>query len=149
IAQKCTGCAHLLDHGYDQPRCVEACPTGALGFGEESELQDFIVGATVREPETGLRPKVYYRNIPGKFVAGTLYDPIEKEVIIGARCRLANGNKIWEAITDAYGDFWFNDLAQGKYELIIGAEGFEYKTFEVIDATTDVNLGDIPLERSK
>ena len=25
IAQKCTGCAHLLDDGWDVPRCVDAC----------------------------------------------------------------------------------------------------------------------------
>ena len=29
IAQKCTGCAHLLDAGWTEPRCVDACPTGA------------------------------------------------------------------------------------------------------------------------
>ena len=30
IAQKCTGCAHLLDDGWAEPRCVDACCTGAL-----------------------------------------------------------------------------------------------------------------------
>ncbi len=30
IAQKCTGCAHLLDRGWKEPRCVDACPTLAL-----------------------------------------------------------------------------------------------------------------------
>jgi Fe-S-cluster-containing dehydrogenase component len=148
ICQKCTGCAHLLDHGYERPRCVEACPTGALDWGEKEELGDFITGAQVLKPEEGTKPNVYYRNIPGKFIAGLLYDPIEKEVIIGARCRLSNGNKNWEAITDNYGDFWFNDLPQGVYELIIAAEGFEYKTFERIDAKTDVNLGEIPMDKS-
>jgi len=28
IPQKCTLCAHLLDQGWKEPRCVEACPTG-------------------------------------------------------------------------------------------------------------------------
>jgi Fe-S-cluster-containing dehydrogenase component len=88
IAQKCTGCAHLLDNGAALPRCVEACPTDAIRFGEEEELKDWIEGASVLEPETGCRPRVYYRNIPGKFIAGTVYDPIDKEVVIGAACRL-------------------------------------------------------------
>ena len=147
IAQKCTGCAHLLDNGYKLPRCVEACPTDAMQFGEESDMQDFIIGATVRMPETGLRPKVFYRNIPGKFIAGTVYDPIEKEVVIGARCRATNGGKTVEVLSDEYGDFWFKDLAMGKYDIVIEAKGYEYKAFDAVNATIDVNLGDIPLER--
>jgi ferredoxin len=147
IRQKCTGCAHLLDNGYKLPRCVEACPTDAIQFGEENDMRDFIVGATVRMPEAGLRPKVFYRNIPGKFIAGTVYDPIEKEVIIGARCRATNGGKTVEVLSDEYGDFWFKDLAMGKYDVVIESKGYEYKTFEAVDATKDVNLGDIPLIR--
>ena len=27
LAQKCTGCAHLLDDGWAEPRCADACPT--------------------------------------------------------------------------------------------------------------------------
>ena len=147
ICQKCTGCAHLLDNGYEQPRCSEVCPTGALRFGEESDLQDFIIGSTVRMPETGLRPRVFYRNIPGRFIAGTVYDPVEKEVVIGARCRATNGGKTIEVLTDEYGDFWFRDLAIGKYDIVIEAKGYEYKTFDAVDAKLDVNLGDIPLVR--
>ena len=46
IAQKCTGCAHLLDNGYKLPRCVEACPTDALsmGFGEKRKGQALVPG---------------------------------------------------------------------------------------------------------
>ena len=51
IAQKCTGCAHLLDDGWDVPRCVDACATGALKFAEESELKEYIA------KEERLRPK--------------------------------------------------------------------------------------------
>jgi Fe-S-cluster-containing dehydrogenase component len=149
ICQKCTGCAHLLDHGYELPRCVEACPTGALGWGDAEALQDFTCGAGVLLPEEGTKPQVFYRNIPGLFIAGTVYDPVEKEVVIGARCRLSNGGKNWEAVTDNYGDFWFTDLPKGKFELVIGAQGFAYRSFPEVDATQkDVNLGDIPLSRS-
>jgi hypothetical protein len=83
IAQKCTGCAHLLDAGNPLPRCVEVCPTEALRFGEREELAGLLEGAQVLKPETGLGPNVYYRNLPGQFIAGTLYDPIEEEVIKG------------------------------------------------------------------
>ncbi len=40
LAQKCTGCAHLLDSGWKEPRCVDACPTLALKFMEESEAKE-------------------------------------------------------------------------------------------------------------
>ena len=42
IAQKCTFCAHLLDDGWTEPRCVDACPTGAFTFGEEEDLKELI-----------------------------------------------------------------------------------------------------------
>ncbi|MCR4771106.1 MAG: 4Fe-4S dicluster domain-containing protein [Oscillospiraceae bacterium] len=146
-AQKCTGCAHLLDNGAKLPRCVEACPTDAIMFGEEDELTDQIEGASVIMPETACFPRVYYRNVPGKFIGGTLYDPEENEVVIGARCLLHSGGKNWEAVSDSYGDFWFNDLPVGLFTLVIQAPGYRYKTFENIKTSNAVNLGDIPLER--
>ena len=56
IAQKCTGCAHLLDSGWKDTRCVDACPTGAIKFGEEEELADFIKDAEYLAPELGGKP---------------------------------------------------------------------------------------------
>jgi Fe-S-cluster-containing dehydrogenase component len=147
ISQKCTGCAHLLDSGYKLPRCAEACPTEAISFGDEEELADLIKGAVVLKPEKGLGPKVYYRNIPGKFIAGMVYDPIEKEVIIGAKVRGLSGGKQVAAHTDEFGDFWLNDLAVGKFDVFIEAEGFEQKCFYGVDTTESVNLDEIPLEK--
>jgi len=145
ICQKCTACAHLLDAGIKLPRCVEICPVDALGFGEESDLTDFIEGASVRKPETGTGPKVYYRNVPGEFITGTVFDPEDAEVIIGARAIATNGGKMWEAITDDFGDFWFRDLAVGIYDIVIEAKGFEYKVFSGVRSKGSVNLGDIAL----
>ena len=34
IAQKCT--VYILDDGWTEPRCVDACPTGAFTFGDEA-----------------------------------------------------------------------------------------------------------------
>ena len=147
ISQQCTGCAHLLDVGYKLPRCVENCPTDAMRFGEEEELADLIRGAVVMNPEAGLRPRVYYRNIPGQFIAGTVYDPVEKEVIIGAKCRAVSGGKIIETVTDEYGDFWFRDLPVGKFDVSIDAPGFARKNFFDVDTEQCVNLGDIPMEK--
>ena len=149
LPQKCTGCAHLLAEGKT-PRCVDVCHTGAIRFGEESEFADFIEGATVRMPELGMGPKVYYRNIPGRFIAGTIYDPEEEVVIRNARCHLTKGDKTWETETDLFGDFWFRDLPRGKYALSIEADGFEDLRFSEIDTEKNsINLGDTPMDRRK
>jgi tetrathionate reductase subunit B len=146
IAQKCTGCAHLLDSGWKVPRCADACPTEAIKFGEESEFKDLIKKAEVLHPEYKAKPRVYYLNIPGKFIAGTVYDPVQKEVIIGATCILteARGGKTYTAKTDDYGDFWFEGLKVGKFSLVI-EKGKKARTFSPLNTVKDINLGDIPL----
>ena len=149
IAQKCTGCAHLLDGGVKLPRCVESCATGCMYFGEEEELRDLINGAEVLLPETGNGPRVYYRNIPGQFIAGTVFDPVDREVLIGAKCLAVSGGKIVETTTDEFGDFWFKDLPVGTFDVSIIAKGFEHKLFAGVRTDECVNLGDIALDRIK
>jgi Fe-S-cluster-containing dehydrogenase component len=145
IAQKCTGCAHLLDDGWKEPRCVDACPTQALRFGEESELSELISQAEVMKPEAGARPRAYYLNIPGRFVAGTVYDPVTEEVVIGAGCTLSGSSgRDLTTTTDGFGDFWFDDLEEDTFSLKIEAAG-KSKTIDSISTVKDVNLGDIPL----
>jgi len=146
LAQKCTGCAHLVDNGKT-PRCVDVCPTEAILFGEEEELKAKIKGAAVMNPEFGTAPKVYYRNIPGQFIGGTVYDPVEKEIIEGARCHLSDGAKVWDVYTDDFGDFWFNDLPVGTYDLSITAKGFAPIEYKALDTEKCINLGDIPMEK--
>jgi tetrathionate reductase subunit B len=146
MAQKCTGCAHLLDRGWQEPRCTDMCPTKAIRFGEESELADLIQKAEVMLPESGTEPRVYYLNRPKRFVAGTVYDPVKEEVMIGAKCTLTdlkNGRK-HEAITDGFGDFWFEGIEVSQYSLEI-ASGDKIKIIAAIDTQKDVNLGDIPI----
>ncbi len=150
LAQKCTGCAHLLDDEWEVPRCVDACPTEALLFMDEDEAKKkkLLSKAEVWMPELKkkLKPRVYYLNLPGKFIAGTLYDPKKKEVIIDAECILTDEKGKTKTVkTDSYGDFWFEDLKDGVYDLDI-KNSKKKKAFKKIDVTTeDVNLGDIPM----
>lgn len=148
IAQKCTGCAHLLDSGWKEPRCVDACPTLAIKFMEESEVRSFIGDAEVIKPERGAKdkPRVYYRSLPKRFIAGTVYDPLEKEVVIGARVTLTRvGRKRNQfTTTDSYGDFWFEELEVGTFTVKIKNDG-KSKVFTNISTEKDVNMGDIPL----
>jgi Fe-S-cluster-containing dehydrogenase component len=149
LAQKCTGCAHLLDRGWpiQTPRCVDACVTGALTFGEEADLQDMIADAEVLMPKKGEAPqvRVYYKNLPKRFIAGTVYDPVEEEVVIGATCTLS-GDASASETTDEFGDFWFEDLDVGNYTLTIEAPGFPTKEIAAISTEEDVSLGDVALE---
>ena len=147
LPQKCTGCAHLLDNGYSVPRCVEVCPTDAIRFGDEEELAEDIIGTQVMKPETGCAPRVYYRNLPGKFIAGTVYDPEEKECLIGAKVRLQIGGKRYSTTTDDFGDFWFKDLAVGKHDIYIDADGYETYVQTGIFTKQCVNLGDIAMKK--
>jgi Fe-S-cluster-containing dehydrogenase component len=146
LAQKCTGCSHLIDEGWEEPRCVDACPTEALKYGEESDFKDLIAKAESLKPELGSRPRVYYLNIPKKFIGGTIYDPVAKEVIVGATCTLSGPKASQKrTITDGFGDFWFEGLETGKYTLKIDAKGFVSKSFADLSTEKDVNLGDIAL----
>lgn len=148
LAQKCTGCSHLLDRGWPitEPRCVDSCIREALKFGEEAEFKDLIAQAEVLEPDFGTKPKarVYYLNLPKRFIAGTVYDPAAEEVVIGATCTLS-GDGTGTATTDGFGDFWFEGLKVGTFSLKIEAAGFATWTKDSISTAKDVNLGDIPL----
>ncbi len=147
IGQKCTFCAHLLDRGWKEPRCVEVCPTGALKFGEEDELKDLIARAEVLHPEYNVKPKVYYIGLPKSFVTGAVYDQKKDMCITGAKATLtdsATGEK-FAAETDIFGDFWFKDLKAGIFSLKIEAKGYRVSTINDINTEKDVNLGDIPL----
>lgn len=148
IAQKCTFCAHLLDGGWKEPRCVQSCPTDALVFGEESELQELIAKAELLHPERGTAPRVYYIGLPNKFfIAGEVYDPEADECIEDAGVTLvnANGGKVADLKTDVFGDFWFERQLPGRYSLKIEKAGYAAVSVDDIDASKDVNIGSIQL----
>ena len=142
--QKCTGCAHLLDRGWPikVPRCVDNCALSVIQFGEESELD--LSGTEVLHPEYGTKPRVYYRGLPKKFIAGTVYDPVEKEIIKGATVILKGEAGTFTATTDHYGDFWLRDLPEADFELTINYFG-KNKVMSVSTKEKDIGLGNIPL----
>jgi Fe-S-cluster-containing dehydrogenase component len=142
IAQKCTGCAHLVDRNeVFAPRCVDCCPNVAMQFGDESELD--LSGTETLHPEYGLTTRVHYKNLPKRFIAGTVYDPSSEEVVIGATCTLS-GVSNGTATTDNFGDFWFDGLQKGAYSLKIEYGG-KSNTINVDTTEEDIGLGDIAL----
>ncbi len=153
VAQKCIMCAHLLDKGEPEPRCVESCPSGARVFGDlddpESEVSKLVAaGATeVMHPEYGLKEKLTYRNLPQKFVAGTVVLGDVDEVAVGAEVTLAGGGTTWTAKTNGFGDFEFEGLPVNEsFTVTIAAPGYKAATCEA-KTSKDVYLGEIALTK--
>ena len=155
VPQKCTLCAHLLDEGWKEPRCVQVCPTGALSvrYMEESKIQSIFEAEAleVYEPQHKTKPRVYYKNLyrfTKCFISGSV--AVEKEgkydCATGAEVSLFgdSNNKVDTLITDNYGDFKFDKLEEnsGKYTLEILYPGYKKKTIE-IDLKTSFNVGTI------
>ena len=147
VAQKCTGCAHLVDEGKI-PHCVDLCATGGLRFGDEEDFATEIAAAEVMLPQSGCSPRVYYLNLPKLFIAGEVWDPEANEIIEGAKVSLQcpDGTVLVE-VTDDFGDFWFRKLDAGTYSLKIEAEGFGTVEKAGIELTESLNIGDFPLGR--
>jgi len=137
IAQKCTGCAHLLDNGWTEPRCVDACMTDGLRYIEESELP---AGAEPCAELAGLGSKVFFINRPKRFIAGTVFDAAADEVCIGAKVDLldAAGNVAATLATDDFGDFFFDQIDAGAYSVSVAG-----KVVAADVTAKDLSVGDI------
>jgi hypothetical protein len=140
--------------GLEEPRCVEACPTGALIFGDlgdpNSDISRVIASSKTESlhPEYGLKEKVLYIGLPKRFIAGS--------VVFGDRDECAEGVKItleWEgekktALTNNYGDFEFEGLLEEKaYSVKVEATGYKSQKFD-IKTGIDLYLGDIFLTKA-
>lgn len=149
IAQKCTFCAHLLDDGWAEPRCVDACPTGAFTFGDEDEpgIKELIARAAPLKPGLGVRPRVYYIGLPKPFIAGAVFEPEVDECTDGARVTAtkADNGTAYETVTDSYGDFWVRDVEPGEYTVLIEKDGYLPQKMGSVDAAKDINIGDIEI----
>jgi tetrathionate reductase subunit B len=150
VAQKCTFCAHLLDDGWKEPRCVDACPTGAFTFGEETDpkIKALVRKAQPLKPGLKLKPRVYYIGLPKKFIAGAVYDSQKNECVGEATVTLTDikGGEKLTTKTDSYGDFWFKELKDGNYSLLIEKGGYHSHMMGPVNAfEKDVNVGTISI----
>jgi Fe-S-cluster-containing dehydrogenase component len=132
LPQKCTLCAHLLDTGWKAPRCVQACPTGALSIqraepGSLALLREDPQWSILGGPRNPTRPRVVYKNLfryTACFIAGsvaTRRNGIEECVADLSVNLVRDGGILHQATTDSFGDFKFDGLAadSGAYRIDI------------------------------
>ena len=123
--------AHLLDRGWAEPRCVQSCPTGALRsvMITDSEMEKLKSDQELEqlEPEFQTKPRVHYKNLhlyKKCFIGGTVVitDSGLEDCLEGAIAVLnKDDKKIGEEISDAFGEFKFDNLepAGGAYRIDI------------------------------
>jgi Fe-S-cluster-containing dehydrogenase component len=158
VPQKCTFCVHLLDDGWEQPRCVQACPTGAMRFVhvEDSEMHRLKESEKLKvyQPQYQTAPRVCYKNLyryTRCFIAGSVALKDVDECADGAKVTLRNGSGevIDTALTNNYGDFKIDDLEEnsGKYTLEVEYPGYGKQDLAV-DLKDSTNVGTIFLRQS-
>ncbi len=153
VAQKCTFCAHLLDQGWKEPRCVETCPTGALVFGDlddpDSAISKKLVSSKteILHPEFNMKPSVCYVGLPKRFIAGEVVFADKKdEAAIGVKVTLSSGKIKMVTTTDHFGDFEFDGLENNReYTVKLEYTGYSSRKLKV-KTVKDINLGEIVMK---
>jgi Fe-S-cluster-containing dehydrogenase component len=151
VPQKCTFCAHLLDAGWKAPRCVAACPSGALIFGDlddpDSAVSKRMAQAEALSPAFNLAPKVVYLGLPKKMITGEVVLTDRQDVCAADVAVTLNADAFTQTVkTDYLGDFEFDGLdGNTAYTLSVSHDG--YKDREIpVKTYTDVDVGEIFLE---
>jgi Fe-S-cluster-containing dehydrogenase component len=156
VAQKCTGCAHLLDEGWKDTRCSQVCPTEALRLvqADDAEMEKLVAteGLEVYQAELGTNPRVYFKNLylwTRAFLAGTVVfkdtGECAEEVKIAVT---ANGKVVGQALTNNYGDFRIDGLEPGSYVLSLSATGYQPVEMAVTVEESSTSLAPLFLQRS-
>jgi len=151
LSQKCTLCAHLLDAGWEQPRCVTSCPTDALSFVECTSLNEtnLIAPLELLYPERSDNSLVQYINLPKPFVCAEVIADNDGQPL--RRVHVVTTHQVTGSqaggYTDAFGDFTIAKLVPGFYSLSFDLDGFDVLTIANIDLRAPSNIGTIKLHR--
>lgn len=116
--------AHLLDAGWKEPRCAQACPSGALTALKTSDAEMQAMAKAqhleVLRPELQTGARVYYRGLARTrdcFLGGNVSAagaPGEVDNVEGALVELSlDGSAVIQARTDCFGDFKIDGLRGG------------------------------------
>ena len=115
--------AHLLDAGWVEPRCVQACPTQALAVikatDEEMRTVTAAQGLQPLHPEKAGPAHVHYKNLQRAkthFIGGTVTAIVAGEIenVPGASVNLLRaGEGVATCETDDFGNFKFDNIHPG------------------------------------
>lgn len=143
LAQKCAGCAHLLDDTWKTPRCVDACATEALRFGDIEDFgEEFETAAIIDPALADAKPLVRYLNVPKRFVGGTVITSHDNEVVIGATvCLERDGEVVEKTQTDDFGDWLFEQIDPACYTITVEGAAAMKKSFEADCSEQDIYAG--------
>jgi Fe-S-cluster-containing dehydrogenase component len=149
LPQKCTMCAHLLDVGWERPRCVNACPTDALSFVDIDELvvENLYAPLERLHPEYNTMPSVAYVRLPKAFLAGAVYSPSEDACLKRVDLTLvglATGNA-YLTQSGQFGEFRIDNVEPGIYTLTLEKDGYDTKAISRLDIRQSLNVGDLRL----
>ena len=156
LAQKCTGCAHLLDEGWTETRCSQVCPTDAIKLvvAEDAEMAQRVAaeGLERYRDSLGTKPRVYYKNLyrwTKAFVSASVVFADTDECAEGATMTVESaGRGVGTGVSDNFGEVLVDRLEPGK-EYAVRIEAAGYKT-AVMTAKLDasLNLGTVVLEKA-
>ncbi len=156
VAQKCTMCVQMLDNGEKTVRCVEACPTQAMVFGDLDD-KDSAISKLLAEnkdrvedykPEFGTKPIMKYLSLPKYFITGevVLSDqetecPCDLEITM-----IAEDGETMTTKTNFFGDFEFKNVAKNQvYTIKVEKEGY-LPAEMMVRAYASRNIGEIVLQ---
>ena len=130
VSQKCTFCAHLLDEGWEQPRCAQACPLGAIKM---EYVEPEIIAERVDSGELSqlgekyleYGSSLYIKNIEkikSLFIAGKLLsnDAGQEVCAEGLLVKLYKEDDLLQTLrSDVFGEYKFDGLVPGEYSIEI------------------------------
>lgn len=160
LPQKCTFCIHRVEDGR-VPRCVQACPSGALLFGDlndpEGEISKLLKSGSAEpfHPEYGTKPNVYYMGLykmTKYFIAGNVAFKENDECAEGVEVTLINEEtgETKKLKTDTFGGFEFDGLEPNtRYRIKLDYPGYASKEIQLELDSADVYLGYLLIEKQQ
>jgi len=154
-AQKCTFCAHLIDDGWKEPRCVQSCPLRALKaiHMEDAEFEKIVAekGLVSIVPDS-VGPRVWYKNLhrfTENMIAGeiaymenrsteTCADNVEVLLV-----RVKDSEVVGRTRTSTFGEFCFDPVApnSGEYEITAELPGRGSVSVKVTMGEDSIDVG--------